>query len=138
MGRSNKDIYSDSSSRYPEYIATLAKNLEYFGKMDEFTVSTSIKGPCGDKIEFYLVVEDRIIKKIRFYTQGCISTIVCGERVAQLALGRPIDEALGISPKQVKDSLKGLPKSHNHCSILAVSVLYKAIAYYLIKDNIKL
>jgi nitrogen fixation NifU-like protein len=75
----------------------------------------------------------KIIKKIKFYTEGCISTIVCGEMVAQLAEGKSIDEALGISPKQVIEMLRGLPENHSHCSILAVSTLHRAIADYLLK-----
>jgi len=40
---------------------------------------------------------------------------------------------LGISPQQVITALNGLPKEHCHCSILAVSTLYKAIVDYLFK-----
>ena len=84
-------------------------------------------------MEFYLLIDNNIIQEAKFYTNGCISTIVCGEITAQLAQGKNINNALGISPKQIKELLQGLPENHSHCSILAVSALYRAIADYLLK-----
>jgi len=57
----------------------------------------------------------------------------CGETTADLVEGKTLDEALAISPKQVKDKLPGLPLDHSHCSILAVTTLFRAIADYLLK-----
>jgi len=118
---------------YPEHIVGLAKNPKHFGRMNDPTGGAYIKGPCGDEMEFYLVIKDRIIEDVKFYTKGCIATIVCGSMTAQLVLGKSIDEALGISPRTVIDGLSGLPKEHCHCSILAVNTLYKAIVDYLFK-----
>ncbi|MEA3346483.1 MAG: iron-sulfur cluster assembly scaffold protein [Candidatus Auribacterota bacterium] len=128
-----ENAYSDDLTVYPEQIVALAKNPKHFGRMNDPTSSAVIKGPCGDKMEFYLFIDNNIIQEAKFYTNGCISTIVCGEMTAQLAQGKNVNEALEISPKQVKESLQELPKSHNHCSILAVSTLYRAIAGYLLK-----
>ena len=118
---------------YPEHIIALAKNPKHFGRMNDPTSAASIKGPCGDEMEFYLVIKDRIIEDIKFYTKGCIATVVCGSMSAQLALGKSIDEVLGISPKEIIEALSGLSEDHCHCSILAVSTLYRAIADYLLK-----
>jgi len=118
---------------YPEDIVALAKNTQHFGRMNDPTSAASIKGPCGDEMEFYLVIKDKIIEDIKFYTKGCIATKVCGAMTAQLASGKSINEALGVSPKKVIEALSGLPEDHCHCSILAVSTLYRAIADYLLK-----
>ncbi|MBU0486286.1 MAG: iron-sulfur cluster assembly scaffold protein [Proteobacteria bacterium] len=126
-------MHDEDLSVYPEHIVEVAKDPKHFGRMNGPTASAYIKGPCGDEMEFYLVIEDRIIKEVKFYTTGCISTIVCGEVVSRLASGKIINEALGISSRQVIEMLKGLPESNSHCSILAVSTLYRAIADYLLK-----
>ena len=126
-------IQNEDLSIYPEKILTLAKNLRHFGRMNDPISSALIKGPCGDEMEFYLVIENRIIKEVKFYTEGCISTLVCGEIAAQQAEGKSIEQALAISPKQVIDLLGNLPQDHCHCTILAVSTLYRAIADYLLK-----
>ncbi|MBU1854036.1 MAG: iron-sulfur cluster assembly scaffold protein [Candidatus Omnitrophica bacterium] len=126
-------MHDEDISIYPEHIVNVAKDPKHFGRMNGPTSSAFIKGPCGDEMEFYLVIEDRIIKEVKFHTTGCIATIVCGSVAAQLALGKSIDEALSISPREIIGSLHGLPEEHSHCSILAVSTLYRAIADYLLK-----
>jgi len=123
----------DDESLYPEDIVTMARKPRYFGRMNAPTSSAFVKGPCGDEMEFYLIVDDNIIRDVRFYTEGCIATRVCGCVTAQLAYEKNIEEALGISPRQVIGLLNGLPEDHCHCSILAVSALYRAIADYLLK-----
>ena len=123
----------DDKFLYTSQIVEMAKNPKHFGRMNDPTSSAYIKGPCGDEMEFYLVIKDNIVEDIKFYTEGCIATQVCGSVTADLALGKSIDDVLGIAPKQVIDLLNGLPKDHCHCSILAVSTLYKAIADYLLK-----
>ena len=118
---------------YPEHIIALAKERKCFGRMNDPTSAACITGPCGDEMEFYLVIKDGVIMEAKFYTEGCIATVVCGSVAAQLALGKSIDQALGISPRSVMELSKGLPEDHNHCSILAVSTLHRAVADYLLK-----
>ena len=126
-------MHEENLSLYPENIIKIAQSLKHFGRMTDPTSSACIKGPCGEEMEFYLVVKDKIIEDVKFYTTGCIATKVCGSITAQLAFGRTIEEALSISPQKVIESLKGLPEDNRHCSILAVSTLYRAIADYLLK-----
>jgi nitrogen fixation protein NifU and related proteins len=123
----------DDDSTYPEGLILMAQEPKYFGRMNAPTSSAYIKGPCGDEMEFYLEISDEIIRDLKFYTEGCIATRVCGSMTAKLAVGKDIEEALAISPKNVMDLLEGLPEDHRHCSILAVSTLYKSIADYLLK-----
>ena len=91
---------------YPEHIVSLAKHPKYFGRMSASTSSAFIKGPCGDEMEFYLVINDRVIEDVKFYTKGCIATVVCGSMTEQLSLVKSIDEALGISPKEIINKYK--------------------------------
>ncbi|MDP8299704.1 MAG: iron-sulfur cluster assembly scaffold protein [Candidatus Tantalella remota] len=124
---------SDDESLYPEHLVGMAKEPKHFGRMNDPTSSAWVRGPCGDEMEFYLVIKRDVIDDIKFYTEGCIATRVCGVVTAQLVLGKSINEALGVSPKKVIALLDGLSENHYHCSILAVSTLYKAIADYLLK-----
>ncbi len=95
------------------------------------TVSVKIKGPCGDEMEFYLLIEKDIIEEIRYYTEGCAITKACGAMTAILSRGKNIEKAMSISAGQVLKKLEGVPEGHRHCAILAVSTLYKAVAEYL-------
>lgn len=123
----------DDEKIYPPNIITLSKNTKHMGRMNGPDASAYIKGPCGDEMEFYLIINEGKIEEAKFFTDGCISTIVCGEIAAGLVEGKALDDALGISPKEIKEKLVGLPYEKSHCSILAVTTLYRAIADYLLK-----
>lgn len=133
MGVNNDKMKDDGIDEYPARLLEMARREKYFGRMNAPTSSAYIKGPCGDEMELYLVIEDNVINEIKFYTEGCIATRVCGEAVCELAAGGSIDEALAISPAKVINMLNGLPADHCHCSILAVSALYRAVADHLLK-----
>jgi len=124
---------TEDVSVIPKNIDDLVKDNKYFGQMNDPSGSAYIKGTCGDQMEFYIVVENNKITDIKFHTDGCVYTTACGAMACKLALGKSIQEALGISARQIITELKVLPKSHAHCAILAVSTLYKAIADYLLK-----
>lgn len=104
----------------------------FFGRMNDPTASAAIKGPCGDEMEFYLEIRDGCIGDIRYYTDGCGHTRMCGAAVARRAKGRTIMEALDISPRDIIDAQECLPNEGKHCAILAVSTLYRALAAYLL------
>ena len=116
-----------------EYIVEIAKDSEYLGRMTDPTASACVTGVCGDEMEFYLVIEEGVIKETKFFTRGCLSTLICGHITCQLASGKSVKDALGISPNDVIERLYNVSEDHCHCSILAVSVLQRAIADYLLK-----
>ncbi|MBU4252384.1 MAG: iron-sulfur cluster assembly scaffold protein [Candidatus Omnitrophica bacterium] len=128
-----KNSAQESISNYPEEVLSLINNEKYFGRMNDPTSSSYLKGPCGDAMEFYLVIENDKITEIKYYTDGCHATKACAAMAAKLAEGKTIKEALSISAGEVIVRLKGLPEDHLHCSILSVSTLYRAIADYLLK-----
>ena len=57
-----------------------------------------------------------------------------GVQVQSVFKGTSADKA-GISPGDVIRRLRDIPEDHLHCSILAVSTLYRAIADYLISGR---
>jgi nitrogen fixation protein NifU and related proteins len=128
-----KNNEEEGLAGYPQEVIDLINNQRYFGRMNDPVSSSYLKGPCGDAMEFYLVIEHGKITQIKYYTEGCQATRACASMVAKLAEGKFIKEALSISAGEVIARLKGLPEDHLHCSILSVSTLYRAIADYLLK-----
>lgn len=124
----------NDSDYFGDKIVRTAKEAKFFGRMNDPSASAGIRGLCGDEMEFYLIIEDDKIEDIKFYTDGCLATRACGEMTASFAIGKNVEDALGITPKEVMRKLDELPEDHRHCSILAVSTLFKAIADYLLKD----
>ena len=103
-----------------------------FGRMNDPTASAAIKGLCGDEMEFYLTIHAGQIEDVRYHTNGCGHTRMCGSSVARRAKGRTVMDALAISPREIIDAQECLPEEGKHCAILAVSTLYRAIADYLL------
>jgi nitrogen fixation NifU-like protein len=129
----NKSNDKENPPKFPKEITKLLNDSGLFGRMNDPTSSAYLKGPCGDEMEFYLVIERGRITEIKYFSEGCDATKSCAAMTANLARGKTIEEALSISAGGVIKELKGLPEDYLHCSILAVSTLYRAIADYLLR-----
>ena len=92
---------------------------------------------CGDQIQLQLKInpKTKIIEDIKFKSFGCASNIATASVATDLAKGKTIDEAKQIKWKDVSNELGGLPPVKNHCSVLAVETLHKAIKEYEIKNG---
>ncbi|MBN2057768.1 MAG: iron-sulfur cluster assembly scaffold protein [Candidatus Saganbacteria bacterium] len=107
---------------------------DFLGRLNDPTASAYVKGLCGEEMEFYLVIEQGKITGVKYYTEGCAGTRACASMTASLARDKTIDEALRISAGEVIKRLPDLPEEHLHCSILAVTTLYRAIAEYVLRQ----
>jgi len=105
---------------------------EFFGRMNDPTAAASIRGICGDEMEFYLVILEDRIEDVRYYTEGCGNTRASGRAVARRAKGRAVTDALSISAGEIIRSGECEPEAGRHCAILAVTTFYRAIADYLL------
>lgn len=85
---------------------------------------------CGDVMKMYLIIEDNIIKEVRFMTFGCGSAIASSSIATELIKGKTLEEAWNITNKSVIEALDGLPSSKIHCSVLAEQTIHKAINNY--------
>ncbi|MDM7934956.1 MAG: Fe-S cluster assembly scaffold protein NifU [Methanothrix sp.] len=85
---------------------------------------------CGDLMEIFIKVKDDRIEEIKFRTFGCASAIAVSSMVTEMAKGRRLEEAMGITRKDVADELEGLPPQKMHCSNLGADALHAAIKDY--------
>jgi len=91
---------------------------------------------CGDVMRIYLKVENEVVQDAKFETFGCASAIATSSMTTELIKGKPIEDALKLTNKEVVDQLGGLPPSKLHCSVLAEEVLRAAIANYYERNGI--
>ena len=89
---------------------------------------------CGDIMRISLMVEDNIIKNVKFRTFGCGAAIATSSMVTEMVKGKTLDEALQITNKAVAEALGGLPPAKIHCSNLAADALHKAIEDYKLRQ----
>ncbi|MEW6668299.1 MAG: Fe-S cluster assembly scaffold protein NifU [Thermodesulfobacteriota bacterium] len=85
---------------------------------------------CGDMMTLYLKVKDERILDIKFQTFGCGAAIAVSSMITEMAKGKGIEEAKGITNKDVAQALEGLPKNKLHCSNLGADALHLAIKDY--------
>ena len=85
---------------------------------------------CGDMMTFYIKVVDGRLADVKFKTFGCGAAIAVSSIVTEMAIGKTIEEAKGITKQQVAEKLGGLPPQKMHCSNLGTEALAEAIANY--------
>lgn len=90
---------------------------------------------CGDVCEITILVEDEVIKDIKFRVHGCAGAIATSSAITELVKGKLCEDALKITDDDVVEFLGGLPEQKKHCSLLGVRALTQAIYdYWLYKQ----
>ena len=118
---------------YSELVMEHFRHPHNVGRIDDPDAKAMEGSPaCGDMVAVYLKVnpETHTIADIKFESYGCASNIATGSIITDLAKGKTLDEAKGITWKQAADALGGLPAIKAHCSVLAVDGLRAAIQNY--------
>jgi nitrogen fixation NifU-like protein len=117
----------------PQESDASAPQDHFFGRMNDPSAGAWVTGPCGDTMEFYLIIENDVIRRVQYHTDGCGYTRLCGLTVAMYVQGKTLMEALSVSGKGLLDVLPQLPPEHRHCAILAVGTLHRAIGQYWVE-----
>ena len=123
---------------YNEKVMEHFSNPRNCGTIDDADGVGEVGNPtCGDIMKIFLVVEDDIIKDIKFQTFGCGAAVATSSMVTEMVKGKSIDEALDISNKAVAEALGGLPPNKMHCSNLAADAVHAAIEDYRNRHPVK-
>jgi len=85
---------------------------------------------CGDMMEIFLKIKEKVITDAKFRTFGCASAIASSSVTTEMIIGKTIKEALELTNKSIAENLDGLPASKLHCSVLAEEVINSAIEDY--------
>lgn len=133
------EILKKELEEYNEYIVNLFHNPINWGKPldEEISVSHAYEGPCGDTMEFFLKIENDVIKKANFVTDGCGATVAAGSQTTILIENKSLDYAENLKPEEIDGALKGLPEDHKHCTELTVRTLKRMIEKYKNNKNEK-
>ena len=118
-----REVYSNtaiSHFKHPPNLATI-RNAD---------IQAELTGPCGDTMEISLKVSVDVITEISFKTDGCNNSIASGSMITELAKGKSLNEALRINQQDVLNALGKFPKEGEHCALLAIKTLAKAIENY--------
>ncbi len=116
---------------YSEKVMDHFTNPRNVGKMEDPDGVGTVGNPvCGDVMKLYIKVKDNRIDDAKFQTFGCGAAIATSSMVTELVKGKTLEEAVGLSNKEVAEALDGLPPVKMHCSMLAEDALKSAIEDY--------
>ncbi|MFA6318137.1 MAG: iron-sulfur cluster assembly scaffold protein [Elusimicrobiota bacterium] len=92
---------------------------------------------CGDAVRLYWVVDAAsVIKAAKFKSFGCGTAIASSDMMAELCVGRTVNEASKITNLEVEKALRdkpdepAVPPQKMHCSVMAYDVIKKAVSLY--------
>lgn len=122
---------------YSEKVMDHFENPRNVGKLENANAVGEVgNAVCGDIMKIYMLIEDGIIKDVKFKTFGCGAAIATSSMATELVKGKTIEEALALSNKAVMDALDGLPPAKVHCSVLAEQAIRAAIKDYCEKTGL--
>lgn len=93
---------------------------------------------CGDAVRLYWVVDEKtdVIIDSKFKSFGCGTAIASSDVMAELCIGKTVDQAVKITNIDVEHALRdhpdipAVPPQKMHCSVMAYDVIKKAAAQY--------
>jgi NifU-like protein len=93
---------------------------------------------CGDAVRLYWAVDpySNEIKLSKFKSFGCGTAIASSDMMAELCIGKTVDEAVKITNIDVEFALRdtpdepAVPPQKMHCSVMAYDVIKKAASIY--------
>lgn len=103
-----------------------------FGPLHNATTNYRLTGPCGDTMEFWMMIKDERIFVATYTTDGCEHSVFCGSSAAALATGMPLEKFSRLTPEDIlKNSTIDIPEESNHCGLLALNTMKGAVDKYL-------
>ncbi|RLA73753.1 MAG: iron-sulfur cluster assembly scaffold protein NifU [Epsilonproteobacteria bacterium] len=93
---------------------------------------------CGDAVRLFWLVDEKtdIIIDSKFKSFGCGTAIASSDAMAELCVGKKVDDAIKITNTEVENYLRddentpAVPPQKMHCSVMAYDVILEAAAQY--------
>lgn len=80
---------------YRQVILDHSSHPHHHGKLEQSTTQIELLNPtCGDVLQLQLVVEDQVIKDIRFDGSGCTISQASASMMTDAVIGKTVSEAL--------------------------------------------
>ena len=114
---------------YKEHILELYKSPSNFGNLKNPTnEKTAYNSVCGDEITVQMVVNNRIVKDVKFSGSGCVIAMVASSLLTDKIKGKKISEIKKLKAENVLDMLKmKLNPARIKCALLSLEAVRGAL-----------
>ena len=133
--------------QYSKKVADRMNNPRNFGELTEaeakelggkLVIANEGAESCGDTVRLFWIVEaeSHVIKKASFKSFGCGTAIAATDMMAEMCIGKTVDEAAKINNLDVEHALRdeedvaAVPPQYMHCSVMAYEVIKRATSIY--------
>lgn len=132
-----KEIIDKEIERTNERIVELFYNPKNWGQPpdDEISISHECIGQKGEFMKFFLKIEDGIVTKANFLTDGCGVMVATGCQTTLLIKDKALDYIEKLKPEDIEKALNGLPEDEKECAQLSVKTLKSLIEKYKYNPN---
>lgn len=119
------------SEHYSAKVLDHVHNPRNVGSLEFANVVVQAGDPgCGDALVFFIIIEDEIVRDIKFLIKGCGAAIATSSMATELVMGKHLNEVLLLDDEKIAAALGGLPEEKMHCSNMAASALHAAVFQY--------
>lgn len=133
--------------QYSKKVADRMNNPRNFGELTDaeakelggkLVIANEGAESCGDTVRLFWIVdtENHVIKKASFKSFGCGTAIAATDMMAEMCIGKTVDEAAKINNLDVEHALRddadvaAVPPQKMHCSVMAYEVIKRATSIY--------
>lgn len=133
--------------QYSSKVADRMNNPRNFGDLTEadakklggrLVIANEGAESCGDTVRLFWIVDEQTdtIKKASFKSFGCGTAIAATDMMAEMCIGKTVDEAAKITNLDVERALRdeadkaAVPPQKMHCSVMAYEVIKRATSIY--------
>ncbi len=133
--------------QYSNKVADRMNNPRNFGELTEaqaqelggkLVIANEGAESCGDTVRLFWIVNEKthVIKRATFKSFGCGTAIAATDMMAEMCIGKTVDEAAKINNLDVEHALRddqdvaAVPPQKMHCSVMAYEVIKRATSIY--------
>lgn len=116
---------------FPKFQKLVTDRTGFAQMPDPTATGEYFSDSCGDMYTIYLKVDSaQRISDISYFTTGCGFGVATAAIVTELAKGKTIDEASGITPADIEAYLGGYPERKKDYPERVLEALHAAIENY--------
>jgi nitrogen fixation protein NifU and related proteins len=113
-------VESPHSKMFSERLLDYFQNPRNAGELANASTKVEVSNPaCGDVLHLAAIVEDGVVRDLRFLCRGCTAAIACASLLTETIKGREVKQLKSVNAAGLAEKLGGLPSGSFHAAQLA-------------------